>query len=74
MTEPQRRPLARPSAPITLIHVLAAATAIIGVLMIALALVGGGGLGSYGVLVGAFFVAAGLARLRLLRARARARR
>ena len=77
MTDAPRTPGEPPAEPrqqITLIHVLAGTTAVIGVLMIVLALASGGGLGSYGVLVGAFFIAAGVARLRLLSARAKARR
>ena len=57
-----------------IVHVLAAVTALLGVAMIVTALVGGGGAGSYGVLVGALFLAAGLMRLRLLSVRSRARR
>jgi hypothetical protein len=64
----------RPQPPLTVVYVLAGLTAVIGIAMIILALVGGGGLGSYGVLVGAFFLAAGVARLRLIHARARAGR
>lgn len=52
-----------------IVHVLATLTALIGVAMIVGALVGGGGAGSYGVLVGSLFLAAGLMRLRLLKAR-----
>ncbi|MBO9533501.1 MAG: hypothetical protein J7513_11050 [Solirubrobacteraceae bacterium] len=71
--EAESEPLAeRPGPPITVVRVLAITTAVIGVLMIVLALAGGGGLGSYGVLVGAFFVAAGVVRLRLIQIRARA--
>lgn len=54
---------------VTAVHVLAWVTVALGALMIVRALVGGGGVGSYGVLVGAFFVAAGLMRLRLLAVR-----
>ncbi len=61
----------RPGPPITVVRLLAITTAVIGVAMIVLALLGGGGLGSYGVLVGAFFVAAGVARLRLIQVRSR---
>ena len=55
----------------TVVHGLAVLTAVLGVLMIVGAIAGGGGPGSYGVLVGAFFVAAGVMRLRLLMVRAR---
>lgn len=55
----------------TVVHGLAVLTAVLGVLMIVGALAGGGGLGSYGVLIGAFFVAAGVMRFRLLKVRAR---
>ncbi len=58
----------------TLVHLLAVVTAVLGLLMIGGALARGGGLGSYGVLVGAFFVAAGVMRFRLLQARSKARR
>lgn len=64
----------RPGPPVTVVRVLAGVTALIGVAMIIVALIGGGGLGSYGVLVGLFFVAAGVMRLRLIQARARAQR
>lgn len=64
----------RPGPPLTVVRVLAVLTAVIGVAMIVVALLGGGGLGSYGVLVGLFFVAAGVMRLRLIQARARAQR
>jgi hypothetical protein len=56
----------------TVVHGLAVLTALLGVLMIVGAFSGGGGLGSFGVLVGAFFVAAGVMRLRLIRVRAQA--
>lgn len=52
-----------------IVHVLATITAALGLFMIVRALAGGGGLGSYGVLVGSLFLAAGLLRLRLMRAR-----
>ncbi len=55
------------------VHVLAGTTAAIGLLMIVLALAGGGGAGSYGVLVGSLFLAAGLMRLRLISVRRRQR-
>ncbi len=64
----------RPQPPATVVQVLAALTALIGIAMIVLALVGGGGLGSYGVLVGAFFLAAGVMRLRWIALRKRADR
>jgi hypothetical protein len=64
-------PTPPPAPPFTVVSALAALTAIIGAAMVILALAGGGGLGSYGVLVGAFFVAAGSMRLRLIRARAK---
>ncbi len=64
----------RPGPPVTVVRLLAGLTAVIGLAMIVLALVGGGGIGSYGVLVGLFFVAAGLMRLRLIQARGRTRR
>lgn len=54
-----------------IVHWLAGLTAVLGVLMIVGAIKGGGGPGSYGVLVGALFVAAGVTRLRLLEARRR---
>jgi hypothetical protein len=57
-----------------IVHVLATVTALLGVAMIVTALAGGGGAGSYGVLVGALFLAAGVMRLRLLSVRARTRR
>lgn len=69
MTQP---PSQRPAPPFTLVRALAVVTALIGAVMVVLALAGGGGLGSYGVLVGLFFIAAGLMRLRLIQARARA--
>lgn len=53
----------------TAVHVLAGLTVVLGIAMIIQALAAGGGLGSYGVLVGAFFVAAGVLRLRLLMVR-----
>ncbi len=56
-----------------IVHVLAGATAVLGFLMIVLALAGGGGAGSYGVLVGALFLAAGVMRLRLISVRSRNR-
>ncbi|MFT4034739.1 MAG: hypothetical protein QM679_04080 [Patulibacter sp.] len=58
----------------TVVRALALLTAVLGLLMIVTALAGGGGLGSYGVLVGAFFLAAGVARLRLIAVRERERR
>ena len=58
----------------TVVHFLAVLTAVLGVAMIVGALARGGGLGSYGVLVGAFFAAAGVMRLRLFSVRAKARR
>ncbi len=54
-----------------IVHALAALTALLGLAMIVTALVGGGGAGSYGVLVGALFLAAGVMRLRLLSVRRR---
>lgn len=63
---------ARSPAPPTVVQALAATTAVLGVAMIATALYGGGGLGSYGVLVGLLFVAAGVLRLKLIRGQARA--
>lgn len=68
---PPRLPDGEPSPALsfTLVHALAAMTIVLGLAMIVQALRGGGGLGSYGVLVGAFFVAAGVLRLRLLRSR-----
>ncbi len=75
MTEPEQQPAPeRPGPPVTVVRALAAITAIIGFVMIVLALIGGGGVGSYGVLVGLFFLAAGLMRLRLIQARSRGRR
>jgi hypothetical protein len=71
MTEDRQPTEPRPGPPITFVRLLAGLTAVIGAVMIILALVGGGGLGSYGVLVGAFFLAAGIARLRLLQVRSR---
>lgn len=65
------QPPERPGPPLTVVRVLAILTAVIGVAMIVLALLGGGGIGSYGVLVGLFFVAAGVMRLRLIQARSR---
>lgn len=56
-------------ARLTGVHLLAIATVALGSAMIVQAFRGGGGVGSYGVLVGAFFVAAGVLRLRLLRGR-----
>ena len=68
--EHDREPGAEPPAlSFTLIHLLAVMTIVLGAAMIVQAIRGGGGLGSYGVLVGAFFFAAGLLRLRLLRSR-----
>ena len=55
----------------TVVRMLAVLTAVLGAAMIVLALARGGGLGSYGVLVGAFFLAAGVMRLRLLVARSK---
>ncbi|MBJ7472694.1 MAG: hypothetical protein JHD16_15420 [Solirubrobacteraceae bacterium] len=71
--QPQPRQEDEHAAPasFTVVHGLAVLTAILGILMIVGAIAGGGGLGSYGVLVGAFFVAAGVMRLRLLMVRAR---
>lgn len=69
MSAPQR-----PQPPVTVVQILAVITALCGVAMIVLALVGGGGLGSYGVLVGAFFLAAGVMRLRWIALRKRADR
>lgn len=60
----------RPGPPITVVRLLAIVTAVIGAVMIVLAVIGGGGVGSYGVLVGAFFLAAGVLRLRLISRRA----
>ena len=56
---------------ITAVRILAAITAALGVAMIVGAIAGGGGIGSYGVLVGAFFVAAGVMRLRLVHLRSK---
>ena len=58
----------------TVVRLLAVLTAALGVAMIVVALARGGGIGSYGVLVGAFFVAAGVMRLRLLIVRSKADR
>ena len=59
-----------PASPVFgLVHLLAWLTTLIGVAMIVLALAGGGGIASYGVLVGALFAIAGGLRLRLLRAK-----
>lgn len=66
-----RSPEPPASGSFTLVHGLALLTAVLGALMIVLAVAGGGGAGSYGVLVGALFLAAGLLRLRLLAKRAR---
>lgn len=55
----------------TLVHGLAALTALLGVAMIVSAIIGGGGPLSYGVLIGVIFVGAGLMRLRLLNLKAR---
>ena len=75
MTDAPQEPTKPEAAPVfTLVRAMAGLTAIIGVVMIVLALVGGGGLGSYGVLVGAFFLAAGVARLRLLHVRSKVQR
>jgi hypothetical protein len=71
MTDEHEQPRERPGPPITFVRLLAGVTAVIGAAMIVLALAGGGGLGSYGVLVGAFFLAAGIARLRLLQVRSK---
>lgn len=61
-----------PAAPrFGIVHVLAAATAILGASMIVRSLAAGGGLGSVGVLIGAFFVAAGVMRIRLISVRNR---
>lgn len=61
-----------PSQPrFTAIHVLAGITILLGIAMVVRAVTGGGGLGSYGVLVGLLFVAAGVLRLRLLSLRSR---
>jgi fatty acid desaturase len=57
--------------PFGLVHLMAIFTGLIGVALIVMAVAGGGGLGSYGVLIGAFFVAAGFMRYRLLRARSK---
>lgn len=57
----------------TAVHVLAVVTALLGVLMIVRSVASGGGIGSYGVLVGVLFLAAGVMRLRLLRAKAQSR-
>lgn len=65
----QPTPPSKPEPRFGIVHLLAGATALIGVLMIVLALAGGGGAGSYGVLVGALFLAAGVMRLRLIRVR-----
>ena len=46
--------------------VLAAITALLGLYMIVAALVGGGGVQSYGVLVGPLFLAAGAGRVWIL--------
>lgn len=56
---------------ITLVRILAVITALLGVGMIVGAIAGGGGIGSYGVLVGAFFLAAGVMRLRLVHLRSK---
>ena len=64
-------PAAQSSPRVTAVRVLAAITAVLGVAMIVGAIAGGGGIGSYGVLVGAFFVAAGVMRLRLVHLRSR---
>lgn len=77
MSEPKQTPQPtpeRPGPPVTVVQVLAGLTAVIGLAMIVLALLGGGGIGSYGVLVGLFFLAAGLMRLRLIQARSRGQR
>lgn len=55
----------------TLVHGLAALTALLGLAMIVSAIAGGGGPFSYGVVIGFIFVGAGLMRLRLLNLRAR---
>lgn len=55
----------------TLVHGLAALTAVLGAAMIVSAIIGGGGPLSYGVVIGFIFVGAGLMRLRLLNLRAR---
>lgn len=55
----------------TLVHGLAALTALLGVAMIVSALIGGGGPFSYGVVIGFIFVGAGLMRLRLLNLKGR---
>jgi hypothetical protein len=66
---PPAAPQPAPRGSFGLVHVMAIITGLIGVAMIVTAVAGGGGLGSYGVLIGAFFVAAGFMRFRLLKAR-----
>lgn len=55
----------------TLVHGLAALTALLGAAMIVGAIAGGGGPFSYGVVIGVIFLGAGLMRLRLLNLKAR---
>lgn len=55
----------------TVVHMLSVVTIVIGVAMVIQALAGGGGIGSYGVLIGAFFIAGGVMRLRLMQVRDR---
>ncbi|MEH3054138.1 MAG: hypothetical protein PGN13_09060 [Patulibacter minatonensis] len=61
----------QPDARVNLVRVMAGLMALLGALMIVLALAGGGGAGSYGVLVGAFFLAAGVLRLRSIHLRSK---
>lgn len=61
-------------APPTLVLALAALTALLGAGMVLTALLGGGGIGSYGVLIGGLFLAAGLLRIKLIRGQLRAAR
>ncbi|MDO9352474.1 MAG: hypothetical protein Q7T55_02195 [Solirubrobacteraceae bacterium] len=53
---------------LTAIHLFAGLTVLLGVLMIVRAVANGGGVGAFGVLIGALFIAAGVLRLRLLAA------
>lgn len=66
-------PGGRPPLPVPplLVAALAALTALLGLAMIVVALLGGGGVGSYGVLIGTLFLFAGGLRLWSMISRAR---
>jgi ABC-type Na+ efflux pump permease subunit len=64
----EEQPAERPPA-FSVVQLLAVITMVLGAILVIQAVRGGGGPGSYGVLIGALFFAAGLMRLRYLRGR-----